>query len=145
MLEVAIGRGKQPIASKPCKGQQTNFALSEFSEVRRSKRPDKPGHKHPRGAWRGFFGVLKPRRGSVRCSVVYQGVATRNGATTRETPPIGPGPTELRIHGVLGSSSAPTLCPVALTARGHIHLPSLHSCKFSPPHHLRAGFRCPPA
>jgi hypothetical protein len=55
-----------------------------FSEVRRSKRPTEIGSRHPRAAWWHCFGVEMPRPSSVRCAVVYQGVATRNGATTRE-------------------------------------------------------------
>jgi hypothetical protein len=37
------GWSKLPIASKPCKPQQTNFALSAFSEVRHSRAPIGPG------------------------------------------------------------------------------------------------------
>src|ERR671911_2854001 len=56
----------------------------EFCEVHGSKRflyvPAKPlttGSATP-------FVVKTPQLGTIRCSVVYQGVATRNGATTQE-------------------------------------------------------------
>src|SRR5215203_1832183 len=55
-----------------------------FSEVRRSKRPAEIGSRHPRAAWWHRFRVEMPRPSSIRCSIVYQGVATRNAPTTRE-------------------------------------------------------------
>src|SRR5919112_5808032 len=54
----------------------------EFSEVRSSKRPTEIGSWHSRAAWQHLFGVETPRQSSVRCSVVYQGVATRNSTTS---------------------------------------------------------------
>ena len=57
---------------------------AEFSEVRRCKRPAKRGSVPSRAAWQHHFGAETPRPSSVRCSVAYQGVATRNAPTTRE-------------------------------------------------------------
>src|SRR5215211_8572931 len=55
-----------------------------FSEVRRSKRPIRRRGKHPTTAcWHPLAGE-RPRLRSIRCTEVYQGVATRNDATTRE-------------------------------------------------------------
>src|SRR5688572_4750772 len=56
----------------------------EFSEVRRSKRSVEVGERHLTPAWREPCDVQKRRLCSVRCTVVYQAVATRNGATTGE-------------------------------------------------------------
>src|SRR5215208_729372 len=56
----------------------------EFSEVHGSKRPIRRSAKHSTTAWRHPFGVKTLRLGSSSCTVVYQGVATRNDATTRE-------------------------------------------------------------
>ena len=53
-----------------------------FSKVRRSKRTVERTSKHYTKAWRHPFGVETQRPSSVRCIVMYQGVATRNGATT---------------------------------------------------------------
>jgi hypothetical protein len=66
----------------------------EFSEVRCSKRPIICGGKYSTTAWRRRFGFATRRLGTFRCTNVYQGVATRNGATTREIshPRTGPKP-----------------------------------------------------
>jgi hypothetical protein len=56
----------------------------EFSEVRGSKRPIICGGKYSTTAWRRRFGVETRRLRTFRCAFVYQGVATRNDATTRE-------------------------------------------------------------
>jgi hypothetical protein len=56
----------------------------EFSEVHRSKQllygppsPHQQAAPHP-------FGIRARRLRSIRCTFVYQGVATRNSVTTRE-------------------------------------------------------------
>jgi hypothetical protein len=56
----------------------------KFSEVHSSKQPIKRGGEHSWATWRHPFGVETRRLSSVRCAVTYQGVATRNDATTRE-------------------------------------------------------------
>jgi hypothetical protein len=58
----------------------------EFSEVRGSKRPIRRSGRHPTTACWAPFGVETWRLRTFRCTFVYQGVATRNGATTREIP-----------------------------------------------------------
>jgi hypothetical protein len=55
-----------------------------FSEVHGSKQPLRHSGKHSTTAWWYPFSVETLRLGSSSCTVVYQGVATRNGATTRE-------------------------------------------------------------
>ena len=62
----------------------TNVLEEEFSEVHGSKRPIRRSAKHSTTAWRHPFGVKMFLLGTIRCTVVYQGVATRNDATTRE-------------------------------------------------------------
>jgi hypothetical protein len=59
-----------------------NFVEVEFSEVRCSKRRIRRSAKQSTTAWRHPFGVKTLRLGSSSCTVMYQGVATRNGATT---------------------------------------------------------------
>jgi hypothetical protein len=54
----------------------------EFSEVRGSKRRIGRSAKHSTTAWRHPCGVETLRLGSSSCTFLYQGVATRNGATT---------------------------------------------------------------
>ena len=89
------GRTRKGVASKGQGSYRVSPGLSscpyapkcvevEFSEVRRSKRPAKRGSVPSRAAWQHHFGAETPRPSSVRCSVVYQGVATRNAPTTRE-------------------------------------------------------------
>src|SRR5215208_6703244 len=56
----------------------------EFSEVHSSKRPIRSHAKHPTTAYWYPCSVEKRRLGAFRCTNVYQGVATRNDATTRE-------------------------------------------------------------
>jgi hypothetical protein len=56
----------------------------KFSEVHGSKQPLRRSGKHSTTAWWHPFSVKTLRLGSSSCTVVYQGVATRNGATTRE-------------------------------------------------------------
>src|SRR5215211_9011846 len=55
-----------------------------FSEVRRSKRPIECRGRHSFTARWTLFCARIRRVGAIRCTNVYQGVATRNGATTRE-------------------------------------------------------------
>jgi hypothetical protein len=55
-----------------------------FCEVRCSKQPIRHSAKHSTTAWWPPSGVEARRVGAIRCTVVYQGVATRNIATTRE-------------------------------------------------------------
>src|SRR5215217_1701307 len=56
----------------------------EFSEVHGSKQPLRRSAKHSTTAWWHPFSVETLRLGSSGCTIVYQGVATRNDATTRE-------------------------------------------------------------
>src|SRR5215208_1447213 len=56
----------------------------EFSEVRGSKLPIMHSLKLSTTAWRYLFGVETRRLRSIRCTIVYQEVTTRNRATTRE-------------------------------------------------------------
>src|SRR5215208_7927500 len=56
----------------------------EFSEVRRSRLPIMHSLKLSTTAWRYLFGVETRRLRSIRCTIVYQEVTTRNRATTRE-------------------------------------------------------------
>jgi hypothetical protein len=56
----------------------------EFSEVRRSNRLVYAAAAPPRKPLLYPCGLRTRRLSSVRCTVVYQGVATRNGATTQE-------------------------------------------------------------
>jgi hypothetical protein len=65
-------------------GYSPTFGEGEFSEVHSSKRfvyasasPCQQAVLHP-------FGAKTRRLGSSSCTFVYQGVATRNSATTRE-------------------------------------------------------------
>ena len=55
-----------------------------FSEAHGSKQPLRRSAKHSTTAWWHPFGVETLRLGSSSCTYVYQGVATRNDATTRE-------------------------------------------------------------
>jgi hypothetical protein len=54
----------------------------EFSEVRGSKHLLKRNDKHSTLAWLNLFGIETLRLSSVRCTVMYQGVTTRNSAIT---------------------------------------------------------------
>src|SRR5215204_7142179 len=56
----------------------------EFSEVHGIKQPLRRSGKHSTTAWWHPFSVKTLRLGSSSCTIVYQGVATRNDATTRE-------------------------------------------------------------
>src|SRR5215207_717893 len=56
----------------------------EFCEVHGSKQPLRRSGKHSTRAWWHPFGVETLRLGSSSCTIEYQGVATRNHATTRE-------------------------------------------------------------
>src|SRR5215208_3858519 len=56
----------------------------EFSEVRGSKQPLKRSGKLSTTRWWHPFSVETLRLGSSSCTIVYQGVATCNSATTRE-------------------------------------------------------------
>src|SRR5215212_3959086 len=56
----------------------------EFSEVHGSKQPLRRSGKHSTTACWHPFSVETLRLGSSSCTVVYQGVTTRNDATTRE-------------------------------------------------------------
>src|SRR5215218_6877161 len=55
-----------------------------FSEAHGSKQPLRRSAKHSTTAWWHPFGVETLRLGSSSCTYVYQGVATRNDAITRE-------------------------------------------------------------
>ena len=57
-----------------------------FSEGRRSKRPLASCFEHPIAAWRDPLGAQTRLPSSVRCGIMCQALATRNGATTREFP-----------------------------------------------------------
>src|SRR3712207_3307886 len=61
-----------------------NCAEQEFCEVRSSKRPIEHSGRRSTTAWWHRFGLRTRRLRSSRCSFVYQGVATRNGANARE-------------------------------------------------------------
>jgi len=56
----------------------------KFYEVQGSKRLIGRGAQHSTTAWWYPFGIETRRLSNIRCTYVYQGVATRNGATTRE-------------------------------------------------------------
>src|SRR5215217_3653635 len=56
----------------------------KFSEVRDSKQSVRRSGKHSTTAWWHPFSAGTLRLGSSSCTIVYQGVATRNNATTRE-------------------------------------------------------------
>src|SRR5215216_2382981 len=56
----------------------------KFHEVQGSKQPIRHIAKHSTTAWRHPLSVETLRLGSSSCTIVYQGVATRNDATTRE-------------------------------------------------------------
>src|SRR5215203_1312927 len=60
------------------------FRKGGFCEVHGRKRPLRRIAKHSTTAWRQPFGVKTLRLGTIRCTNVYQGVATRNSATTLE-------------------------------------------------------------
>jgi hypothetical protein len=77
-------KGSGPFSS--CPYSRTSWKKVEFSEVRGSKRPMICSGKYSTTAWRHRFGFETRRLGTFRCTFVYQGVATRNGATTREIP-----------------------------------------------------------
>jgi hypothetical protein len=62
----------------------TNFVEVEFCEVQGSKRLIGRRRQHSRAAWWHPFGIETSRLSSIRCTVMYQGVATRNIPTTRE-------------------------------------------------------------
>src|SRR5215208_7919631 len=76
----------------PPTGQIATFSTAEeFCEVRGSKQPLRRSAKHSTTAWWHPFSVETLRLGSSSCTYVYQGVATRNIATTREILTVGPG------------------------------------------------------
>jgi hypothetical protein len=79
----------------------------QFSEVQGSKRPLERGGKHPWAASHSSFGVETGRLRTVRCIFVYQGVAPRNCATTRE----------ILVH-LIGAYSAPERLDEARHSRG---------------------------
>src|SRR5215203_4122491 len=83
MLEVAIGRGKQPIASKPCKGQGTNFTETEFSEVRHRPGPIGPGSLVRGCSYRQVLcaGVCGHKVASPYAASVGTRSGTRSGTT----------------------------------------------------------------
>src|SRR5215207_2601371 len=56
----------------------------EFSEVGGSKQPIRRSGKSSITTWWHPFSVKTLRFGSSSCTVLYQGVATRNGSTTGE-------------------------------------------------------------
>src|SRR5215216_7128232 len=77
----------------------------EFCEVHGSKRSLRRSGRRSTTVWRHPLGVETLRLGAFRCTFVYQGVATRNGATAREfLGRLDRGSTELRLYGVLGSA-----------------------------------------
>src|SRR5215211_5217593 len=77
------GKGRADRSSGPSLCPYSpNVVEEEFSEVRGSKRLIGSGSQHSTTAWRHPFGVETRRLRSIRCTVMYQGVATRNGATT---------------------------------------------------------------
>src|SRR5215211_1683118 len=57
---------------------------AEFSEVGGSKQPIRRSGKSSITTWWHPFSVKTLRFGSSSCTVLYQGVATRNSATTGE-------------------------------------------------------------
>jgi hypothetical protein len=69
--------GPEPLHPGPSSCPNSTECVEEvFSEVRRSKH-SATARWHPSGA-------ETRRLSTIRCTFVYQGVATRNGATTRE-------------------------------------------------------------
>jgi hypothetical protein len=69
----------------PPTSQIATFSTAEeFCEVRGSKQPLRRSGKHSTTAWWHPFSVEILRLGSSSCTILYQGVATRNGVTTRE-------------------------------------------------------------
>jgi hypothetical protein len=54
------------------------------ASVRGGKQPTRRSSKHSTTAWWHLLGVETRRLRSIRCPVVYQGVATRNTATTSQ-------------------------------------------------------------
>src|SRR5215212_8071947 len=62
----------------------TNALEEVFSDVRRSKQPFRPSGKHSTTTSQHTRGVEAWRLSAIRCTILYQGVATRNGATTGE-------------------------------------------------------------
>ena len=79
-----LGEGAQPILAESPHLYSPKYVEAEFCEVRGSKQPIRhsgyPMTEDPGAP----FGVKTLRLGSSSCTDVYQGVATRNGATTRE-------------------------------------------------------------
>src|SRR5215212_11769545 len=69
-------------AARPSLRAFHTVSEEEFSEVRGSKHPIRRSGKHSTTAWWHPFGVETWRLRTIRCTVVYQGVATRDGATT---------------------------------------------------------------
>src|SRR5215217_3244305 len=98
----------------------------EFSEVHSSKQLIRRRAKHSATAWRHPFGVQTRRLSAFRCTVVYQGVATRNGATTREIPAhqIGARPnfacTGFSEAGCWGLDKGGEAGEYSITPRGHV-------------------------
>ena len=74
----ALRSGPRP---SPCR-YSPKCVEEEFSEVHRSKRLIGQGGQHSTTAWWHPFGIETWRLSSIRCTAMYQGVATRNGATT---------------------------------------------------------------
>ena len=65
-------------------GYSPNLVEGVFSEVRRSKLSVERSEKHHKTAWRNSFADEKRRLSSIRSGIMYQAVATRNGATSGE-------------------------------------------------------------
>jgi hypothetical protein len=82
MLQQVAQHLSQP--KRPSQVYALNVGEDEFSEVRGSKQPLRRSGKHSTTAWGHPFGVETLRLGSSSCTIVYQGIATRNYATTRE-------------------------------------------------------------
>jgi hypothetical protein len=68
-------------ASTPIRSFHT-VSEGEFSEVQGSKRIIGRRGPHSRAAWWHPLGIETRRLSSIRCTVIYQEVATRNSATT---------------------------------------------------------------
>src|SRR5215208_3752651 len=71
-------------AARPCLRTFHTASKEEFSEVHGSKQPLRRSGKHSTTAWWHPFSVQTLRLDSSNCTIMYQGVATRNDATTRE-------------------------------------------------------------
>src|SRR5215208_6871030 len=90
----------------------------EFSEVRGSKLPIMHSLKLSTTAWRYLFGVETRRLRSIRCTIVYQEVTTRNRTTTREF--LAP---KDRGYGL--SHESPLLVSMILKESSEANLPTL--------------------